>query len=408
MPERADGKMPPLLSQTGAFTDVRSLSHAASLIPYTLNISFWSDGASKTRWVSLPDSGEKVGFSAQGEWKFPVGTVFVKTFEMALDEAHPEIRRRLETRLIVRIRDGSVYGVTYKWRPDNSDADLLATNLTEEFPIHTSAGVKSKSWYYPSREDCRTCHTDLNGGVLGVNARQMNRDFSYRAGIAENQLRIWNDAGLFETPLTEAQITGCARLAPLEDSTRTLEDRARSYLDANCGHCHRPRGTVAAFDARYDVPLNRQNLIGGQVLLDEGIDNPRVIAPHDIWRSILYMRASAVDAIKMPPLAHAEADSRGMALLREWIDAMPGSRVVPPPGFSPAGGTYSNTVVVTLSVDEPEAAIHYTLDGSRPTTSDPLYQAPIKLTAPTTIRAKAFKPGCVKSITTQQTFIVGD
>jgi hypothetical protein len=53
MPDRADGPLPPLLSQTGAFQDVRQLVPSDGLIPYELNISFWSDGAHKQRWMSL-------------------------------------------------------------------------------------------------------------------------------------------------------------------------------------------------------------------------------------------------------------------------------------------------------------------------------------------------------------------
>src|SRR5262245_55279930 len=68
MPEHADGHLPRLLSQTGAFKDTRSLAPDASLIPYDLNVSFWSDGASKTRFVSLPHA--KIHFAAAGEWVF--------------------------------------------------------------------------------------------------------------------------------------------------------------------------------------------------------------------------------------------------------------------------------------------------------------------------------------------------
>src|SRR6185503_13885642 len=100
------------------------------------------------------------------------------------------------------------------------------------------------------------------------------------------------------------------RLASPADQTRTLEDRARSWLDANCAHCHRPGGTVANFDARYDTPLSAQNLINGQVLIDEGIDNARAIAPRDIWRSIIFMRTTALDGRRMPPLAHNVVDAQ--------------------------------------------------------------------------------------------------
>ena len=123
-------------------------------------------------------------------------------------------------------------------------------------------------------------------------------------------MRAWNHLGLFDTNLAEADLRTLPKLARLDDPTRSLEDRARSYLDANCAQCHRPRGTVAYFDARYDTPLAKQNLIEGPVLIDERIDNPRIIAPNDIWRSILYMRANTTEAFKMPPLARNEPDRR--------------------------------------------------------------------------------------------------
>ncbi len=127
MPHKSDGAFPPLLSQTGAFTDAAHLVTSPGLIPYDLNLSFWADGGWKLRWMALPDA--KIEFSARDEWKFPAGTVFVKHFELATNDADPSQRRRLETRFIVRDATGGVYGATYKWRADNSDADLLTTNL---------------------------------------------------------------------------------------------------------------------------------------------------------------------------------------------------------------------------------------------------------------------------------------
>ena len=407
MPQQPGGGLPLLLSQTGAFRDTARLLPAANLVPYELNVSFWADGAHKQRWMSLPPEG-KIGFAPKGDWTFPAGTVFVKNFELATNESHPEARRRLETRLIVRTADGGVYGATYKWRPDSSDADLLATNLTEPIVIKTATGSRTQMWYYPSREDCRTCHTDRNGGVLGVKTRQINRDASFVGGAAENQLRRWSGLGFFETPLSDAQLAACDRLARADGTGRSLEDRARSYLDANCSNCHRPGGTVAYFDARYDTPLAQQGLINGQILLDEGIDSPRIIAPNDIWRSILFMRAHATDALKMPPLAHESLDRAGCELLRQWIASMPGPKVLPPPSFSLAAGNYANPVELSLTDNEAGAVIRFTLDGSRPTLSDAIYDKPIRLAGPTTVRAKAFKPGFTKSITTQETFIIGN
>ncbi|MBC8097384.1 MAG: chitobiase/beta-hexosaminidase C-terminal domain-containing protein [Akkermansiaceae bacterium] len=401
LPRNAEGSLPPVLSQTGAFRDVRRLELSEGLIPYDLVVPFWSDGATKSRWVSVPDG--KIQFNATGEWSFPQGTVFVKTFELATNETNPQFTRRLETRLLVCDDAGAVYGVTYKWRPDHSDADLLATNLTEWISIQTATGLRTQQWYYPSRQDCLTCHTPNAGHVLGVKTRQLNRDFKFPSGVTDNQLRTWNHIGLFNTNLADASLNNLPQLAPLDDPQRSLEDRARSYLDANCASCHRPGGTVAFFDARHDTAVAQQGLIGGRVLIDQRIDGARVIAPNDPWRSILFMRANTTEAFKMPPLARNLIDEQGMRLLRQWIESLPGPPVLAPPEISPRGGNFARELEVTLKT-EPGATIRYTLDGTVPTTSDLLYEKPIPLASPTILRAKAFKPGHTRSITVQEIF----
>src|ERR1700679_1044616 len=157
MPSEADGKIPLLHSQTGVFSDTAKRIASTGLIPYELNVAFWSDGADKSRWVAVPEG--KIAFSPSGEWRFPAGTVFVKNFDLGSDAANPAAKRRLETRLLVRDSNGGVYGVVYKWRADGSDADLLSTSATEN--------IQGQTWYYPSRQDCLTCHTAGAGGVLG-------------------------------------------------------------------------------------------------------------------------------------------------------------------------------------------------------------------------------------------------
>ncbi len=195
MPQTAAGAMPALLSQTGAFADVRQLQPAAGLLPYDLVLAFWSDGAEKSRFVAIPEG--KVTFSTDGEWVFPPGTVFVKTFELPVDAAQPQRTRRLETRLLVVDRDGGVYGVTYKWRADLSDAELLPAGLNEDIAVRDAGGPHVQSWYYPSREDCLVCHNSHTKGVLGPKTRQMNRVLRYPDGVTENQLQRWNRLGCF-------------------------------------------------------------------------------------------------------------------------------------------------------------------------------------------------------------------
>ena len=406
MPSEADGKIPPLLSQTGVYSDTAKRIASPGLIPYDLNVAFWSDGADKSRWIAVPAG--QIGFSPTGEWRFPAGTVFVKNFDLRLDAANPGATRRLETRLLVRDSKGGVYGVVYKWRPDGSDAELLPASATEKIAVKSASGeIHEQTWYYPSREDCLTCHTAGAGGVLGVKTRQLNRSFTYPSGVADNELRTWNHLGLFAPSFKDEAVLTFPALAAGDDTKRSLEDRARSYLDANCAQCHRPGGTVANFDARYDTPLAKQALIDGPVLIDQGIDRPRVISPHDIWRSIAYMRIDTVGDIRMPPLARETIDKNGVRLLGQWIDSMPGPAVLAPPSISPQGGTYAQPLEISLTASEPGAEIRYTLDGSVPGSTDLLYERPIRLTGPSVLRARAFKQGFTRSITAQEVFIIG-
>ncbi len=89
LPDHSNGLLPALLSQTGAFQDTRNLIPSGSLIPYDINVSFWSDGAAKSRWISVPGGGSspdpKIKFAPTGDWSFPDGTLFVMHFELARD-----------------------------------------------------------------------------------------------------------------------------------------------------------------------------------------------------------------------------------------------------------------------------------------------------------------------------------
>lgn len=60
------------------------------------------------------------------------------------------------------------------------------------------------------------------------------------------------------------------------------------------------------------------------------------------------------------------------------------------PVISPAAGNYLTSVDVSISCSSTNVDIHYTTDGSTPTTSSILYDAPFTLTESATVKAKAF------------------
>jgi len=327
--------MPKLLSQTGVFTDAANLQPADFLMPYIVNSPLWSDGAVKQRWLALPEN-SRINFSEKGEWKFPDGTVFVKNFELPVDDTNPKILRRLETRLLIRDTSGAVYGASYKWRADNSDADLVTAGTNEIISIKTAAGTRTQRWFFPGRQDCLTCHTPVSGGVLGVKTRQLNGDFKYPNGVTDNQLRVWNHLGFFDAPLDEKKIYRLSKLVAITDPHASLNLKIRSYLDANCAQCHRPGGAEAFFDARFDTPLKLQNIVNGPVGNQMGIPGAKVVVPGDANKSMLFHRISIVGENQMPPLAKNVVDEKAVAIFTKWISSLPVRAPTLPRGWQDA------------------------------------------------------------------------
>jgi uncharacterized repeat protein (TIGR03806 family) len=413
MPPVFNGPLPLLLSLTGVFTNTPDMVPAASLIPYAPNVQLFSDNAQKVRYFSIPNTGapytpsEQISYAPTFTWSFPAGTVFVKTFELQTNESDPTALLRLETRLLVRDTNGAVYGVTYKWRSDYSDADLLSNSLTEPILIQTPGGVYTNLWYYPSPSDCLQCHTPPANYVLGVNARQLNGNFNYPNGVTDNQLRALNRTGLLNPAIDESQITNIEQLSALTNSAASYQQRARSYLDANCAQCHQPGGTGITFDARYDTPLTNQNLINYPAAFSLGYDNAMIIAPDDVWRSVIYDRMNVVNpAFQMPPLARNLVDTNAVQVMADWINSLPGTPALAPPILTPASGTFTNEVTLTLQPPDAEAAIYYTLDGSLPTTNSTLYTGPFDLTYNALVTANAFETNFVNSVAVSGTFTI--
>ncbi len=327
--------LPLLLSQTGLFKSLPDLQPADFLLPYTVNSPLWSDGAVKTRWFTVP-AGTTIGFSATGEWTFPPGSVFVKLFALPVDDTNPQTLRRLETRLLVRDTAGYVYGATYKWRADNSDADLITNGFNEDVVIRTVAGTRTQRWFYPGRQDCLTCHTPASGGVLGVKTRQLNGNFAYPDGVTANQLRTLGHLDLFDAAFDDRRVSRYPRSVNITNAAANLEWRVRSYLDANCSMCHRPGGAGAFFDARFETPLDQQGLVNGAVANLLGVPGAKVIVPADLSRSLIFHRISIVGENQMPPLARNLVDTNALEVVGRWIMALHARPPELPKGWSSA------------------------------------------------------------------------
>lgn len=376
------GQPPARLSETGAFTDLASLTPHPGLLPYTINSPLWSDGALKSRWIAVPNDGapygptERITFSATGGWSYPVGTVIVKHFELPVDETDPESRTRLETRFLVRTA-GDWYGVTYRWREDGSDADLVFDSETRDVTVATEGGgSRVQQWYFPGRTDCMQCHNKNAGQVLGLQTWQLNGDLTYPStGRTDNQLATWSAVGLFDQTLSSGQISGFLKSVPVDDPAASLETRMRSYVDANCSHCHRPNGVRARMDARFATPLASQSIVNGFIENNLGIVGAVEVKPESTSQSIMHVRMGGLDeAIKMPPIAKNVVDAKAMQTLAAWVATLRDEAVPADVGSTaPVAGDDDATLARGASVSLPLLANDIDADA-------PLYYGAVSFT----------------------------
>jgi glucose/arabinose dehydrogenase len=311
------GPLPLTLADTGAFSDLTSLTPNAGIVPYDINVPFWSDHAQKTRWFSVPDTNLTIGFNAEGNWSFPTGTVWIKHFDLELTNGVAESRKRLETRFIVR-NSGGVYGVTYRWGDSTTNATLVAEEgMDEAFVIDDGGTMRTQVWHYPSRAECLSCHTLAGGLALGFNTPQMNRDMDHGGG-PENQIAALGRAGYFSGPVTN--VSWLRALAHPTNTAYSVEYRVHSYLTANCSQCHQPGGTGLGFwDARITTPMSQAGIINGALSNNRGDADNRVVAPGSLEHSMMFGRVSTRGPGQMPPLDSNVGDTDAADLLGGWI-----------------------------------------------------------------------------------------
>jgi glucose/arabinose dehydrogenase/mono/diheme cytochrome c family protein len=356
---------PLTLSDTGVFADLSDLSPNPGIIPYTPNLKFWSDDADKSRWFVIPNLTDTIGYSLNDPWSFPEGMIWIKHFDFDLDQSNPGTDiQRLETRLLVRNASGS-YGVSYRWRNDEDEADL-ADNIGEEFEINfTNAKGQPASftWRIPSRAECLTCHNPEAGHALSLNTRQFNLTNTIN-GQTGNLLTLLNDAG-YLSGFEDDPATLPRHYQP-DEAEVDLEARVRSYLDVNCAYCHFPDGgTPHSWDARAYLPTTSTNMLYG-VPISEGAPNETdlIIQPVNKPKSSIWNKINARGATngtfnghsQMPPLASNRLDPKGIALIAEWIDnyANVAPSVPTLPLATAAEDTPLGTAITSAAANDPD------------------------------------------------------
>jgi hypothetical protein len=314
---------PRLLSQTGLYADARTLTVDPKNRPFAPQYPLWTDGAAKRRWIQLPD-GATIDTTNVDRWDFPVGTRIWKEFAFA--------GRRVETRMLWKVRDGQWVFASYAWNDDQADAVLAP----EDGVPGVAEVAPGRRHSIPSIPECRSCHDSGRTEILGFNALQLSDDRDPNAPHAE---------ALAPDMITLRALVAERRLSPPRPELAARPPRigaedptaraALGYLSTNCGTCHNRESSIASLGLllKYSLQENPScppalattvDKRGHWVVPTAPAGASRVITPGRPELSALVARArSRKPSSQMPPLGTVVADRAAVDLLTRWIQAMP-------------------------------------------------------------------------------------
>jgi len=297
---------PTRLSQTGLFEDTARQIPAPGVYPFEIQAPQWQDGAEADRWIAIPGTGT-VEQPERGRFaNIPSGTVLVKTIRLR--------GTKIETQ-ILHDHQGAWEGSTFRWNPAQTDATLVPG------PGETDR-IGETLWTFPSRAECARCH---------------NRGSDYRLAFHPGQLDRGDQLARFRSlGLVNAEFVARAsrqRCVDPADETAPLELRARSWLQANCAHCHRRGGGQSTtLNMNLEAAREDMDLIGLPPRRGHfDLDDPHLIKPGDPSNSALFLRCMTTGSGRMPMLGSRQVDPMGTKLLHDWIRSLgpPPDRPVP-------------------------------------------------------------------------------
>ncbi len=334
---------PQRLSDWKLFTMTdRALTPQAGLEVIRPANPLFTDYAHKLRTLWIP-AGQTAQLNS-GEIDYPVGTILSKTFYYPVDQRGNAVKRPdtnaqtisldqarlIETRLLVHRTDGWL-ALPYVWNDEQSEAFLRpagsSVKLALTDPATDNPNPLAFSYFVPNQNQCSGCHTTdhPNGGLrpLGAVAHQLTAHAADRSGTVRRQVdtlvaRGWLD----QAP------SGTA--SSYLDENIALPARALAYLNMQCGHCHNPQGAADTSGLMLAGSATSGTALGickPPVAAGGGTGNLHYgVVPGDPDRSILHYRiASTQPDEMMPELGRSLVHTEGVALIRDWIAALPGS-----------------------------------------------------------------------------------
>jgi uncharacterized repeat protein (TIGR03806 family) len=310
----------PKLSDYKFFTgEMKNLEPAYKVLPYDLNSSLFTDYAHKKRFVWMPE-GKQAIYTSDGEvLNFPVGAVLIKNFYY--ENVQPDNSTKIiETRLMIKKANDWVFA-TYVWNNEQTEAYLDMNGSNMDITWLQDGGEMSINYNIPTGEDCIRCHANGSAHVaIGPKPQNLFKDFTYKTGV-QNQLAKWKEEGYLDSFSQNTLAT-----VNWEDTTKSLNLRARSYLDINCAHCHRPGGGCDVMPLNFSfTSVTDRDKLGICVPPHDFIngDEDYIIEAQNGGNSLMITLMSSRKKDEMMPLiGRTISHGEGVELILEWIDSM--------------------------------------------------------------------------------------
>ena len=270
----------------------------------------------------IPES-KKASFRKDEVFDFPVGSALIKTFYYPIDERKLSLGKKLmETRLLLRKQNGWE-AVSYAWNEDQDEAIIKKagkTILTDW--IDFKGESRSVRYRVPNKNQCKECHAKNDAVMpIGPKARNLNKIYDYQ-DESINQLTKWMKLEYIDNIQTDLNTP-----VDWKDDTYSLDERVRSYLDINCGHCHISSGGANSTGLYLDLTETRPTHLGinkKPVATGRGSGGYEFsISPGKAEESILLHRMISTDpGVMMPESGRSLTHIEAIEMIREWITVM--------------------------------------------------------------------------------------
>jgi len=310
---------PEKLSDFEFFLDDSAQLPNDKVIPYELISTLFSDYSYKQRWVYVPGN-KKAKYVENWVFDFPTGSALIKTFYYPVDERAPELGKQLlETRLLLR-KESGWQAVSYAWNEEQNEAYKKIAGKTINVAWTDFMGEEKMVRYrVPNVNQCKECHdADDKISPIGPKARNINKKFDFKDGEF-NQLVYWMNREIIDDYPMDL-------ISPVDwtDETKDINDRVRSYLDVNCGHCHSPTGNANSTGLYLHLNETRDINLGvfkKPVATGRGSGGYKYsIVPGKPEESILLYRMESMDpGVMMPESGRALTHKEAVEMVREWI-----------------------------------------------------------------------------------------